>query len=128
MAKKPGLSDLTKKFDIGGVVNNIKSLVNPGGDIPDVDPNDALGLHIAKISLDIQELIESQKEHTDSLVEISRELNSAFKALEAVRAELAELQGDDGSVPDVAESADKDDSAGLDESAEDSSEDVEKKD
>ena len=92
MSKKPDLSDLTKKFDIGGIVDNIKSMVNPGGDTPDVDPNDALGIKIAQISVKIQELVSSQAEHTKSLSEINKLLNAAFKDLEALRKQCSDCE------------------------------------
>ncbi len=100
MAKKPDLSDLTKKIDIGGIVDNIKSMVNPGGGTPDVDPNDALGIKIAQISLKIQELVTAQAEHTKSLSEINKLLNAAFKDLEAVRAKCAGCEQCGSSVSD----------------------------
>lgn len=87
MAKKPDLSDLTDKFNLSGIVDNIKSLVNPGGDTPNVDPNDALGVKIAKISIKIQELVAQQEAHSKSLAEINKLLNAAFRDLEAIRAE-----------------------------------------
>lgn len=87
MAKKPDLSDLTDKFNLSGIVDNIKSLVNPGGDTPNVDPNDALGVKIAKISIKIQELVAQQEAHSKSLAEINKLLNAAFKDLEAIREE-----------------------------------------
>ena len=85
MVNKPDLSELTKKIDIGGIVDNIKSMVSPGGGTPDVSPNDTLGLKMAEISLKIQELVASQEQHTKSLSEINKLLNAAFKDLEALR-------------------------------------------
>ena len=95
MAKKPDLSDLTKKFDIGGIVDNIKSMVNPGGDTPDVDPNDALGIKIAQISVKIQDL--------------NKLLNAAFQDLEALRKQCSDCEVCDSSA--VEEEADKEPSS-----------------
>ena len=94
MSKKPDISDLSKKFDLGGIVDNIKSLVNPGGDIPSADVNDALGIKIAGITLEMKDLIAEQEAMTKSLLAISRNLNATFNDLQAIRAELAELKGE----------------------------------
>ena len=94
MSKKPDISDLSKKFDLGGIVDNIKSLVNPSGDIPSADVNDALGIKIAGITLEMKDLIAEQEAMTKSLLAISRNLNATFNDLQAIRAELAELKGE----------------------------------
>ena len=94
MTKKSDISDLSKKFDLGGIVGNIKSLVNPGGDIPSADANDALGIKIARITLEMKDLIAEQEAMTKSLLAISRNLNATFNDLQAIRTELAKLQGE----------------------------------
>lgn len=109
MAKKPDLSDLTKKIDIGGIVDNIKSMVNPGGDTPEVDPNDALGIKIAQISVKIQDLVSAQAEHTKSLSEINKMLNAAFKDLEALRKQCSDCETCDSGA--VEEETDKEPSS-----------------
>ena len=109
MAKKPDLSDLTKKIDIGGIFDNIKSMVNPGGDTPDVDPNDALGIKIAQISVKIQDLVSAQAEHTKSLSEINKLLNAAFKDLEALRKQCSDCETCDSGA--VEEETDKEPSS-----------------
>ena len=68
--------------------------MNPGGDIPSADVNDALGIKIAGITLEMKDLIAEQEAMTKSLLAISRNLNATFNDLQAIRAELAELKGE----------------------------------
>ena len=121
MAKKPDLSDLTDKFNLSGIVDNIKSLVNPGGDTPNVDPNDALGVKIAKISIKIQELVAQQEAHSKSLAEINKLLNAAFKDLEAIREEH-------GATVDETDKAESTDTEDADADADTESDDTESSD
>ena len=85
MADKKDFSDLAKKIDIGGIVNNLKSLVNPEGKTPDVDPDDALGVKIASLSMKVQEASKKQKELSKELDDINHLLNGVFSDVQALR-------------------------------------------
>jgi len=85
MAKKLDLSDLTSKFDLDKILGGIKSMINPEGDTPEVDPNDALGLKIAQLSALFQEMAKSHAQHAKDFSKANDILNGLFKDLEAVR-------------------------------------------
>ena len=86
MVKKPDLSDLTRKFDLDKILGGLKSMINPAGGVPDVDPNDALGLKIAQLSALFQEMAKSHAELAKDFHKANEILNSLFKDLESVRA------------------------------------------
>lgn len=85
MAKKPNLSDLTSKFDLDKILSGIKSMIDPEGDSPEVDPNDALGLKIAQLSAVFQEMAKSHAQQAKDFTKANDILNGLFKDLEAVR-------------------------------------------
>ena len=89
MAKKPDLSDLTSKFDIDKILGGIKSMINPEGASPDVDPDDALGLKIAQLSALFQEMAKSHADLAKEFAKANEILNGLFKDLEAVRGQKA---------------------------------------
>ena len=76
---------MAKKFDFDSLVDNIKSVINPAGGTPEVDPNDALGVKIASLSVKVQELMQSQQEQIQELAEVNKLLNGLFQDLEAIR-------------------------------------------
>lgn len=100
MAKKPELSDITKKFD--GLVSGIKSMINPAGGTPDVDPDDAIGLKIAELSIKVQQLSERHKEQSRALDEVNRLLNGVFRDIEQLRAAHAETAPKPKAKPEAA--------------------------
>lgn len=101
MAKKSDLSDLMKKFDIGGVIDNIKTMVNPAGGTPDVDPSDDLGLKVAEISTLLQEMAKVNQQQTKDLQKANQLLNALFKDVEVLRTPNATEEADDGSVDEA---------------------------
>ena len=85
MAMKPDLSDFTSKFDLDKILGGIKSMINPEGESPAVDPNDALGLKIAQLSALFQEMAKSHAELAKEFAKANEILNGLFKDLESVR-------------------------------------------
>jgi len=85
MAKKPDLSDLTSKFDLDKILGGIKSMINPEGESPEVDPNDALGLKIAQLSALFQEMAKSHAELAKEFAKANEILNGLFKDIESIR-------------------------------------------
>jgi len=85
MAKKPDFSELTKKLDVSGIVNSLKSMINPAGGTPDVDPSDAIGMKIAQVSTLVQEMAKVQAQQTKDLQKVNQLLNGLFQDLEALR-------------------------------------------
>lgn len=78
-----------KGFDIGGLVNNLKSIVNPAGGTPDADPNDVLGVQLADLSKLVQSLKAKHdaysKEMSQDLAKINQLFNGAYTSLEGIR-------------------------------------------
>lgn len=74
-----------KKFDLNSLVGGIKSLLNPEGEVPQVDPSDAIGVKIAQLSLMMQQLAKSQEQHAKDFALASQLLNDLYKDLEALR-------------------------------------------
>lgn len=83
--KKPELSDLTKKFDFGNLVDSIKSLINPTAGTPEVDPSDAIGLKIAQLSVISQQLSKIAEEQTKEFNKLNSLLNGLYQDIERLR-------------------------------------------
>ncbi|OGT25096.1 MAG: hypothetical protein A3I77_05505 [Gammaproteobacteria bacterium RIFCSPLOWO2_02_FULL_42_14] len=75
--------DFTKQ--IKGLTDNIKSMINPGGGTPNVDPSDAMGVKIAKITTMLTELANSEKETAKKFSELNSLMNDVFQDLETIR-------------------------------------------
>ncbi len=85
MALKPDLSDISKKFDINNIVSSIKSLLNPESATPEVDPDDAIGVKIAQLSLMMQQLAKSQAQQAKDFTAVNQLLNELYKDIETLR-------------------------------------------
>lgn len=85
MAKKPDFSELTKKFDLNGILGGIKSLLNQDGGVPPVDPSDAIGAKIAQLSLMTQQMGKMHQQLAQDFSAASHLLNELYQDLEALR-------------------------------------------
>lgn len=85
MTKKNPLSDLTKKFDLGGIVKNVKTMINPMSQTPDVDIDDPLGVKMAQISMMLQKCATLQGEQKKMLEQTNALVNELYAQLEAIR-------------------------------------------
>lgn len=83
---KPDFNELTKKLNIQGLMDNVKSMINPEGNTPSVSSGDAMGEKMAKASILLQETTKALDEQVKKLAEINRLINDLFKDLEAIRA------------------------------------------
>lgn len=81
MPKKPDMP----KFDITGIVDNLKSMINPGGSTPEVDPSDAIGLKLAELSTLSQEVAKQHAELAKDFQKMNQLLNGIYKDLEQFR-------------------------------------------
>src|SRR3990167_9411469 len=80
--------DLNKlKGNMTGIVGSIKSMINPAGGTPVVDPSDALGMKIAQVTTLLKQMTDAQQEHVKNLAKVNELLNTAFRDIEALRAE-----------------------------------------
>lgn len=96
MVDKSDLDKLKGKLDIGGLVNSVKSMINPASGVPDVDPDDDLGIKIARICAMIKDMSEAQQEHVKNLNKLNELLNAAFADIKLVREELHAKRGAEG--------------------------------
>ncbi|WP_304985363.1 hypothetical protein [Coxiella-like endosymbiont] len=79
------MTNSSKKFDLQGILNNIKSMISLEGSTPDVNPDDVIGMKIAKLSLLTQQLAKTHAEQAKEFTRINRLLNDLFKDIEALR-------------------------------------------
>lgn len=79
------MSDITKKFDLQGIIGNVKSIISPAGNTPSPNPDDALGLKIAELSTLVQQLATDQAEQSKALTKVNKLLNGVFQDVEALR-------------------------------------------
>ncbi|OGT33799.1 MAG: hypothetical protein A3C44_05220 [Gammaproteobacteria bacterium RIFCSPHIGHO2_02_FULL_39_13] len=78
--------DLNKlKDNMGGLMDSLKSMINPAGGTPTVDPDDALGLKIAQLTTLIKEITDAQQEQIKKLNKINELLNGIFQAVQTLR-------------------------------------------
>lgn len=87
MSKKPDLSDMAKKINLNGWINNIKALVSSEGQVPDVDPDDALGVKLESLTKKVNAMTKAQLLLANDLKEVSQLLNGVYTDIEALRAE-----------------------------------------
>ncbi len=93
MTKKNPLSDLSKKFDLGGIVKNVKTMINPMSQTPDVDIDDPLGVKMAQISMMIQKCATLHGEQKKMLEQTNTMVNELYTLLESIRNLEGEEQG-----------------------------------
>ena len=85
--------DLSKlKDSMGGVMGSIKSMINPAGSTPNVDPDDALGMKIAQITTLIKQMTDTQQEHIKNLNKVNELLNSAFQDIQTLRNDVKPIR------------------------------------
>jgi hypothetical protein len=90
MANKPDFNDLAKKLNIGGLVDNVKSIVMPGANTPNPEEGDAVGLKLAEMSLLVQEIAGVHAEQAKRMAKLNGLYNETFNILKAEREGLEE--------------------------------------
>ena len=85
----PDLGELAKKFNIQGIMNNVKSMVNPEANTPKPASGDLMGEKMANISMSLQETMKALGEQVKNLDSINQGINDLFKDLQAIRASTA---------------------------------------
>lgn len=73
------------KDNVGGLVGSLKSMINPTGGTPTVDPDDALGLKIAQVTTLLKQMSDAQQEHIKNLNKVSELLNGTFQDIQTLR-------------------------------------------
>ncbi len=88
MPKMPDFS----KFDLQGIVNSIKTIINPEGGAPNVTEGDPIGAKIVQISTLLQTTANAQAQAGKDLTKINTLLNDLYQDLEAFRKLEVELR------------------------------------
>ncbi len=89
---KPDFNELSKKLNIQGLIDNVKSMINPEGNTPKPAAGDEMGEKMANISMSLQDCIKALSEQAKSLNTINQGINDLFKDLEAIRAQAAKSE------------------------------------
>lgn len=84
------MSENKKAFDIQGVLDNIKTMINPVGNTPNPNADDEIGIKLASLSVMVQELHESYAEQGKKLSSMNKLFNEVFQTLEQSRQQAAE--------------------------------------
>lgn len=79
------MSDAINKFDVNGIINSIKSMINPEGNTPQPDADDAIGIKIAQLSTMVQQLANAHAKQAKELHKVNKTLNELFKDIETLR-------------------------------------------
>ena len=82
------INDLKNKLNIGGIMDSLKTMINPSSGVPEVDPDDDLGLKIVEISTLLKEMTEAQDAQTKNIKKVNELLNIAFQDIEKLRADI----------------------------------------
>ena len=82
---------MADKFDLNSIVGSLKSMINPAGGVPVVDPDDALGMKVAQITTLLKQTSDAQTEQVKNINQVTQLLNAAFLDIQKLR---DEVQGD----------------------------------
>jgi len=92
MADKPDLTNLKNKLNVNSIMDSLKSMINPSAGVPEVDPDDDLGLKVVEISTLLKEMTNAQEEQAKNLKKVNELLNVAFKDIEQLRADIKPIR------------------------------------
>ena len=73
------------KIDLDSIVKNVKQIINPTGQTPSAQPDDALGIKLAQLSTSIQLVASLQAQQTKEFAKINALANQIFEAVEVLR-------------------------------------------
>ena len=90
MSKKPDVKGIAGKFSLSKIMNNIAEVVDSNSKISDVDPSDSIGKKIQDIDNTVQEMHQSQQEHTNNLARVDQLLKDLYQDLQALRQQVGE--------------------------------------
>jgi len=85
MAKLPDFSELTKKFDIQGLVDSVKSAVGGSGSPPKAPEGDEVSAKFVEIITLTQNLANTQAEQGKVITAVHNKLNSLYKDLQLLK-------------------------------------------
>lgn len=73
------------KLDLDSIVKNVKSLINPTGQTPKANPDDAIGVKLAQLSTSIQLVANIQAQQTKEFAKINKLVNEVYSLIEDQR-------------------------------------------
>ncbi len=73
------------KFNFQGIVDNLKTMINPDAETPMPVDGDQLGKKLQSISLGLQELSEQHAQQTQNLNDLNHQVNELFNDIEQLR-------------------------------------------
>lgn len=88
------MTDIKKKFNFSGLIDDVKTTINPRANTPKPDPDDLIGIKIAEISLLAQRLTNAQMEHAKEIAKLNKLLNGLYKDIEALRKSVGTSEGE----------------------------------
>lgn len=71
-----------KQFDFQGLITNIKTMINPTANTPDPDPENAMGIKLAELSVMVQQLQANYIEQGRQLAKVNKLFNEVYQELE----------------------------------------------
>lgn len=78
--------DISKiKGNVEGFVGSLKTMINPAGSVPNVNPDDALGMKLAQIATLTKQLTDAQEEQVKNLKQLNQLINGVYQDIEALR-------------------------------------------
>ncbi|QLH43510.1 MAG: hypothetical protein HWD59_12915 [Coxiellaceae bacterium] len=83
MAKLPDLTKLTSKFDLQGIVDSVKSVINPGSAIPANLEGDPVAAKLALVSQALDQLSQVHAQQEQQIAKITALINSIYQDLSA---------------------------------------------
>jgi hypothetical protein len=83
MAKMPDMSKLKEKFNLQGIMDSVKSIMEPSGVIPKNLEGDPVAAKLMLIHASIEALVQLQEQQQREMTKINLLIASLYKDLEA---------------------------------------------
>jgi hypothetical protein len=103
MAKKPDfdLGSITKKMNIGGIMDNVKSMISSTDNNIEPQDGDVIGALLAQLHTQAQEASATYKEQAKQLEALANTASQIYAALEAERAPAEDVESTDTTATEV---------------------------
>lgn len=85
MTKIPDISKITGKFDIQGIVKNVKSMISPGVEIPETAKGDPIMYKLSEVTKGLKILAELQVKQADELAKLDGMVGSLYQDIAALK-------------------------------------------
>lgn len=85
MTKIPDISKITGKFDIQGIVKNVKSMISPGVEIPETAKGDPIMYKLSEITKELKILAELHVKQADELAKLDGMVGSLYQDITTLK-------------------------------------------